>query len=72
MHQMRVFMVANEMGLGGVSMVAAAAFASSSAASLPDMPFLTKYPDEDGGAFPVVQSLENMLGVRFAPQVGFY
>ncbi len=36
--RMRAFAVANEMGCGGVSVVTAA-FASSSAASMPGMPF---------------------------------
>ncbi len=36
--QMKAFAVANEMGRGGVSVAVAAAFANSSAASLPGMP----------------------------------
>ncbi len=36
--RMRAFAVANEMGRGGGSVVVAAAFANSSAASLPGMP----------------------------------
>ncbi len=36
--RIRAFAVANEMGRGGVSVAVAAAFANSSAASLPDMP----------------------------------
>ncbi len=36
--QMRAFALANEMGRGGVSVAVAAAFANSSAASLPGMP----------------------------------
>ncbi len=36
--RMRAFAVANEMGRGGVSVAVAAVFASSSAASWPDMP----------------------------------
>ncbi len=35
---MRAFAVANEMGQVGVSVAVAAAFANSSAVSLPDMP----------------------------------
>ncbi len=37
--QMRAFAVAIEMGRGGVSVAVAAAFANSSAASLPRLPF---------------------------------
>ncbi len=37
-HRMRAFAVVNEMGRGGVSVAVAAAFANSSAASLPGMP----------------------------------
>ncbi len=36
--RIRAFAVANEMGRGGVSVAVAAAFANSSAASLPGMP----------------------------------
>ncbi len=36
--RMRAFVVANEMGWGGVSLAVAAAFTNSSAASLPGMP----------------------------------
>ncbi len=36
--RMRAFAVANEMGQGGVLVAVAAAFANSSAASLPGMP----------------------------------
>ncbi len=36
--RMRGFLVANEMGRGGVSVAGSAAFANSSAASLPGMP----------------------------------
>ncbi len=36
--RMRALTVANEMGLGGVSVTVAAAFANSSAVSLPGMP----------------------------------
>ncbi len=36
--RMRAFVVANEMGRGGVSVAVAAAFANSSVVSLPGMP----------------------------------
>ncbi len=38
LRRMKAFTVANEMGRGGLSVAAAAAFANSSAASLPGMP----------------------------------
>ncbi len=38
LRRMRAFTVANDMGRGGVSVAAAAAYANSSAASLPGMP----------------------------------
>ncbi len=61
--RMRAFALANEMGRVGVSVMVAAAFANSSAASLPGMTLVTWNPDESGGAFPVVWSLVNRLGV---------
>ncbi len=51
--------VANESGRGDVSVAVAAAFAHSSADSLPGMTWI---PEEGGGALPVDKS----LGVMFA------
>ncbi len=45
------FVVTNEMGRGGVSMLVAETFASSSAVLLPGMPF---NPDKSYGAFPII------------------
>ncbi len=51
------------MGRGGVSVTLAAAFVSGVVAWVARM---TWNPDEDGGAFPVVQSLANRLGAMCA------
>ncbi len=61
--RMKAFAEVNEISRGGMSVVVAAAFASSSAANYALMIW---DPDEDGEAFPVVMSLAKGLRVMCA------
>ncbi len=64
--RMRAFTVANEMGRGGVSVAASAAFSQFVSGLVAWYALVTWNPDKGVEAFPVVLSLANRLGVVWA------